>query len=119
MASKILKACLVAGARAATLSGCGSGGTPSRNARITGAFEACGGLLGFHHRRNPCEIQGGAVVSAFNSHHQLVARQPLVHGRFSFLVPAGPITLMIYRYTRAVTAKASTTVHANVTFQMK
>ena|SRR5947209_9388659 len=119
MTATTARAILVAAAICATMSGCGSARTLVRNARITGAFEACGGPLGFDRRGSPCEPGGPGSVSAFNTKHQLVASQPLRHGRFSLLVPPGRLTLVVQHSTRSVTAKANRTIHANVTFQMK
>lgn len=106
--------------------------TPRVNALIVGKVLVCGG--GFPSPHGGCSLDDDALVSAFNSGHQLAAREEITDGHFSFLVPPGSFTVALeqcrvfrrrplefkdchaYRQ-RAVTAKAGQTVHANVSFQ--
>jgi hypothetical protein len=95
---------------------------PSRsvpvNALIVGKVLGCGG---FNSPSGACSLDHDAVVSAFSSRHQLVAREKITNGHFAFLVRPGSYTLALpcSCKPRQVTAKAGRTVHANVSFRAR
>jgi hypothetical protein len=94
------------------------------NALVVGKLIDCGGPPDPVTHRGRCFPQDHAVVSAISSRRRLVARETVTNGHFAFLLRPGHFKLVAgerqcCHSERSVTAKASSTVRANIVFHIK